>query len=39
MFNKAGARWWLEEPGVYSFEIQLADGGVATPSVELGRAS
>jgi GNAT superfamily N-acetyltransferase len=39
MFTKAGARWWFEEPGVYGFEIQLADRDVAAPPVELGRAS
>ena len=25
MFTRAGARWWLEEPGVYGFEIPLAE--------------
>ena len=38
MFTKAGARPWLEEPGVYGFELPLA-GRVAAAPVELGRAS
>jgi len=38
MFAKAGAHRWVEEPGVYGFEIPL-HGRVAAPAVELGRAS
>ena len=39
MFAKAGAHRWVEEPGVYGFEIPLVDERVAAPPVELGRAS
>jgi GNAT superfamily N-acetyltransferase len=39
MFAKAGAHRWLEEPGVYGFEIPLVDSRVAPPPVELRRAS
>jgi acetyltransferase len=39
MFEKAGARRWVEEPGVYGFEIPLLTDRVAPPLVELGRAS
>jgi len=39
MFAKAGAHRWVEEPGVYGFEIPLVDRAVPAPSVELGRAS
>ena len=39
MFAKAGAHRWVEEPGVYGFEIPLVDIGSTAPLVELGRAS
>ncbi|MFL6204850.1 MAG: GNAT family N-acetyltransferase [Acidimicrobiales bacterium] len=39
MFAKAGAHRWVEEPGVYGFDIPLVDTRVASPSVTLGRAS
>jgi GNAT superfamily N-acetyltransferase len=39
MFAKAGAHRWVEEPGVYGFEIPLVDSRVAAPPVQLGRAS
>ena len=38
MFAKAGAHRWVEEPGVYGFEIPLVDNRAAAP-LELGRAS
>lgn len=39
MFAKAGAHRWVEEPGVYGFEIPLVGDRVVSPFVELGRAS
>jgi len=39
MFAKAGAHRWVEEPGVYGFEIPLVDDRVQAPLVELGLAS
>ena len=39
MFAKAGAHRWVEEPGVYGFEIPLVDTRVAPTPVELRRAS
>ena len=39
MFTKAGAQPWLEEPGVYGFELPLVASPVAAAPVELGRAS
>ena len=39
MFTKAGARWWFEEPGVYGFEIPLAEHGAVAAPVEFGVAS
>ena len=38
LFTKAGAHPWLEEPGVYGFELPLDSRPAAAP-VELGRAS
>ena len=39
MFTKAGAHPWLEEPGVYGFEIPLMGGRIVAPLAGLGRAS
>ena len=39
MFEKAGAHRWVEEPGVYGFEIPLVARPAAAPLAELGRAS
>ena len=39
MFAKAGAHRWVEEPGVYGFEIPLVDSRVAPRPVELQLAS
>ncbi len=39
MFTKAGAHPWLEEPGVYGFEIPLVDSQAVAPLAGLGRAS
>ena len=39
MFAKAGARRWVEEPGVYGFEISLVGDRVVSPFVQLGMAS
>jgi L-amino acid N-acyltransferase YncA len=39
LFTKAGAHAWLDEPGVYGFELPLAGTRVVAPLVGLGRAS
>jgi GNAT superfamily N-acetyltransferase len=39
MFTKAGAHPWLEEPGVYGFELPVLGRRVVAPLAGLGRAS
>ena len=39
MFAEAGAHRWVEEPGVYGFEIPLVGSRVVSPLAGLGKAS
>lgn len=39
LFTKAGAHAWLDEPGVYGFELPLAGTRVVAPLAGLERAS
>jgi ribosomal protein S18 acetylase RimI-like enzyme len=39
LFTKAGAHTWLDEPGVFGFELPLVGSRVVAPLAGLGRAS